>query len=86
MKERAIHEENPDDTFYEEREKAIARLRSLVDEACRVLPTQTLGLTSYHLCVYLDVVTGDAKRSDQMSEDLRAFRKRSRLQIVPKKA
>lgn len=83
MKERLLHEENPDDCFYEDRQKAVARLRSLVDEACRVLPTQTLGLASYHLCVYLDVATESmGARGDQMSEDLDAARKRRRLRVI----
>jgi hypothetical protein len=82
MEAQHFYEDNPGDPFYEDRQKAIARLRDLVDEACKILPTQMLGHTSYCLSAYLDASTGVRRRADDMSQDLATARQRRLFQIV----
>lgn len=82
MEPRHFYNDNPGDPFYEDRPKAIARLRHLVDEACKILPTQMLGLTSYNLSACLDASTATRCRADDMSQDLATGRQRRRFQIV----
>jgi hypothetical protein len=82
MEPQHFYEDNPGDPFYEDRQKAIARLRHLVDEACKILPTQMLGHTSYCLSAYLDASTATRYRADDMSQDLATGRQRRRFQIV----
>ena len=97
VENRHFYEDDPDDRFYDDREKAATRLRALVDEACKILPTQTLGLASFHLCTYLDVSENCRKqhqgiasenarsRSERMGQELDASRRsrhRNRFGII----
>jgi hypothetical protein len=85
-RKRNPRKDDPKDTLYEPRISAVKRLRALTEEACKVLPTQQLGVLSYTMSAHLDGATGTLHHIDGMKADLDAFRKqRTSLKLVRRK-